>query len=99
MEKKSFKDFGIDIETSVNDEVSLGTENEKQERASMLLFPKYGVTPELDDQLEAVFTDPSEMLRSLRESNIVIEEIPKDEREKFGLEPHPLHAEHLKQVA
>lgn len=102
MEKKSLEDFGIVVEPGTNNDVtaeSVGSESDSAQRDSILLFPKFGVSPERDDQLDAVSTDPTAMLQGLKEANITIEAIPRDEREKFGLEPHPLHTEHLKQAA
>ncbi len=105
MEKKSFEDYGIQVEQGVNEDAptsAVSDLQEKGERSSKLFFSEfanYDVNPEHPDQSEAIKTDPSEMLRSLRASNIEIEEIPADEAEKFGLKDHPLHTDHLRHAA
>jgi hypothetical protein len=102
MDTKSFKDYGIDVEKGINEDVAaevVGAESDSAQRDSILLFPQFGVSPELEDQLEAVSTDPSAMLESLKANNITIDEISDEDQRKFGMKPHPLHEKHREQAA
>ena len=94
--------YGIDIETRESDDAPIDATTSSEVSAggaSILLFPKFGIVPELEDQLDAVSTDPSAMLESLKQNNITIEKISDEDLEKFGLKDHPLHTEHLEHVA
>jgi hypothetical protein len=108
MDKKSFTEFGIDIEQGFNENTMEESPSEnfaepqQKKRDSRLLFSEFtnfGVTPELEDQLNALAVDPKELLRGLRKTGFNVVEISDEEQKKFGMKDHPLHEEYLRKAS
>lgn len=92
MEKKSFKDFGIDVEQPTPEEVTSVDFSQMKNGFYLSKIDVSGNEP-------ANESDFSEIEIAKIKKDLGAEEIPKDEAEKFGLEDHPLHIEHMRKVA